>query len=395
MDEKREVRPKPKAIDPSATDDGSEIELSGPSVRELHFLGEPILALNAATNNLSVPAHVLRHPLVENRYFFTLPGSLLDDVLGAIGEKAVDPDLVTLERSLSEICGDHSTSVGFWNGQAFPYCLLRTGPMKRPSAEESNTLGWNMHAAQLDNAMRLIEERTEPFTKVSRAYAGWLLTNLEFLNEHDALLTRYSDMVKRWGLGRLGILLPKGTSLPGDDPAADPRWKEHTLAFEAFFVRWRLQGLAAPYLPVPLQPLMGGDFPASVLPQVARAGGVFCLPDTFPIPSRDELRNLLEASIHGSQRPGHLEVWMSLIAADNAARKSLPKYARLFELQHYWRIVHHRYKAFLRGKIDVLKGVVGRFLGIKQSTIREHLRFINKQLGNDWCSRGTFPFGPF
>ena len=141
--------------------------------------------------------------------------------------------------------------------------------------------------------------------------------------------------------------------------------EEFASAFEEFFVRWRLLGLAAPYLPVPLQPLMGGDFPATVLPQVTRAGGVFCLPDTFPIPSRDDLRNLLEASIHGSRKPGHLEEWMALICAKNSAKKPLVKYARLFQLQHYWRIVHQRYKESLRGKIDLLKGVMGRFLGVE------------------------------
>ena len=209
MDERREINPEPKATEAKATNVGAKVELSGRSACEVRFVGEPILAMKAETNNLSAPLQMLSHPLVASKFFFALPSSLLTDILVVIDERTVDPDLLTLEQSLSEICGDHAASVGFWNGQAFPYGLLRSGPMKRPSVEESNSLGWDMPETQLANTMRLIEERLEPFAKVSRAYAGWLLTNLEFVTEHDALLTQYSDMVKRWGLGQLGLLPPR------------------------------------------------------------------------------------------------------------------------------------------------------------------------------------------
>ena len=203
-------------------------------------------------------------------------------------------------------------------------------------------------------------------------------------------------MVLRRGLDRLGILLPKGMFLPGDDPTADPRWPEYKSAFEEFFIRWRLAAPAAPYLPIPLQPLMGGQFPVTILPQVMRAGGVFVLPDTFPIPSRDSLRGMLEDSLHGTKAPDHLADWMAIIASDNTAKKSLLKFARLLEVQHYYRILHHRHASVLQRQMTILKEILAAFLGTKQRTIHEDLLLIRNRLGGNWLERGSkSPLGPF
>jgi hypothetical protein len=232
--------------------------------------------------------------------------------------------------------------------------------------------------------MRTYGQRSERFAKVTRGYAGWLMTNRQFLAEHDELLAAWAQMIRKWGLDRLGILLPHGISLPGNDPTADPQWPGYGAAFEAFFLRWRLQGLAAPRLPVPLQPLMAGVFPASILPQVMRAAGVFCIPDTYPIPSRDELRGMLEDSLHGSGRPEHLVEWMTIIAGHNAAKKPIPRYARLFEVQHYWRVLHQRHPEALRRKGEVVKRAIASFLGTSEGAIHSDLLVIRNKLGADW-----------
>ena len=122
------------------------------------------------------------------------------------------------------------------------------------------------------------EQLRMPFLNVTRGYAGWLLTNREFLDEHDAIFSKWSVMVQRWGLNNLGIFLPKGYLSQGLDPTEDPKWPAYSKEFENFFIRWRLQGMAAPYLPIPLQPLMAGVFPISVVRQVSRAEGSFVCP---------------------------------------------------------------------------------------------------------------------
>ena len=257
-------------------------------------------------------------------------------------------------------------------------------------------LGWKKNQATVDRAMKLADERLAPIRRIARGYAGWLLTNRQFLDEHDAIVERWKEMARRWGFYRLGIQPIEQQFSPGDDSMIDPQWPDYSREFEEFFIRWRLLGLKAPYLPVPLQPLMAGQFPVSVLPQLTRAGGVFCLPDTYPIPSRDELRNLLEGAIHGSPSPAHLITWSRIIASKNTSKTPIAKFGRIFVLQHYYRILHCRHSNALRRRIKDLIGVLAKFFSTTERTIVGDLRTIRKSLGAKWLDRGhSSTIGPF
>lgn len=369
-----------------AADSDFKVECDIPADTKITFLGKPILALDSATNNLAVPARFRHHPLVQDRYFCTLPRALWDELYNRLGPKKFDPELVELEDTFSEICGDHAQNAGFWNGLPMRYSLRRR-PMEL-SLEVAQVNGFASNQVELEQWLQLAEERTSGIAKVTRAYAGWLMTNGTFLGELDDLVTTWAAMARRWGFDRLGIVLPRGMFLEGDDPKADPRWDGYNAAFEQFFGRWRLLRLAAPYLPDPLQPLMGGQFPISILPQIMRSGGAFVMPDTFPIPSRDSLRGILEDSLHGAT-PDHLDEWMAIVASDNTAKKPLLRYSRLFEVQHYLRILHQRHSKALQRKLSVANEVLAGFLGVAKRTIDDDLKFLNKRLGTDWIHRGA------
>lgn len=357
-----------------------------PPDAEIQFAGAPILALNPATNNLTVPSRFLRHPLVQDRYFCTLPQDFWRPVYDGVGQNRFDPELVELETTLSGMCGDHSRYAGFKNGRAFSF-PLRQRPMQL-SSEAAQAAAIDRNQAQLDHIARTAEERSAAVTKTTRAYTGWLLTNPQFLGELDELLKTWAVMVRRWGFDRLGIVLPKSGLIPGDDPTADERWAGYSFAFEQFFARWRLRGMAAPYLPVPLEPLMAGRFPVSVLHQIMNSGGAFVLPDIYPIPSRDQLRALLEDALHRSTAPDHLDEWRKLIASDNTAKKPFVRYARLFEVQHYYRNLQQRHARALGGELASVKAALASFLGAAARTINDDLKFLNRRLGRDWVERG-------
>jgi hypothetical protein len=159
-------------------------------------------------------------------------------------------------------------------------------------------------------------------------------------------------------------------------------------AFTDFFARWRLTGLAAPGLPVPLQPLMAGVLPANIVRQLEDVGGIFFLPDTFPIPSRDELRWLLEDAIHGSDNPEHLAEWVQIVRASNLAKNKISMYARKFKVQHYWRILQQRHGNSLRRKTGKLEEVLAAFLQVKVGLMHQDLMSLRKSLGPDWYRRG-------
>src|SRR5690242_10681103 len=68
-----------------------------PPNAEIHFVGNPILALDPRLNNTSVPARFRNHRLVEDRYFCTLPCDFWDLVYNGVGPECFDPELVELE----------------------------------------------------------------------------------------------------------------------------------------------------------------------------------------------------------------------------------------------------------------------------------------------------------
>jgi hypothetical protein len=118
------------------------------------------------------------------------------------------------------------------------------------------------------------------------------------------------------------------------------------------------------------------------------SGGAFVLPDIYSVPSREQLRGMLEDSLHRASSAEHLSDWMKLIAADNAAKKSFAMFARLFEVQHYYRLLHHRHEAALRRKLGPVKDALAAFLEVERRTIDEDLKFLNQRLGPEWIQRG-------
>ena len=147
---------------------------------------------------------------------------------------------------------------------------------------------------------------------------------------------------------------------------------------------------------------MAGNLPVSILPQLVRAGGVFCIPDTFPVPSRDELRNLLEGALHGRKdNDEHLKEWMKLIAKDNVAKKPILRFGRLFLIQHYYRVLRHRHSRALHRKSKVVNEILMKFLEntslkVSLKTIVSDVQFLQERLGRNWLERNpSWDIGPF
>jgi hypothetical protein len=64
------------------------------------------------------------------------------------------------------------------------------------------------------------------------------------------------------------------------------------------------------------------------------------------------------------------------------AKKSIASYARLLEIQHYYRAVHHRHPKAIRLNIKTLNEVLARFLQTAKKTIpRRRLGGRNPRVG--------------
>lgn len=357
--------------------------------------GKPVSAQAPMRRSATVLDKYREHPWVRNQHFYTLPSRLWELVLHDTDREAFDSGNLTMELELSELSGDHSASVGFWDGQRISFEFLRRSELRVPALADIQALGWEIDVARFAANMNELDRHSKRFFDPLQSYLGWLMSDPTFLNEHDAFLEKWSSYVAHGEIGRSPFLLDFGTgaarefnqSQLTDDDRADPQTAGFLSEYEDFCRRWRLIRLAGPWLPVPRRPMLLGEMAASVVPQLVREGGLFWIPDTIPIPSRDELRNILDSALHGGEQPSHLQPWKEIIASDNAARKELTRFRRVFEVQHYWRNLKRRHAKSMKRREGKIKQALASYLDVSVDCVHRDLLFLNNQLGRDWTSR--------
>jgi hypothetical protein len=231
--------------------------------------------------------------------------------------------------------------------------------------------------AKVRDVMAEADKRLDAVAAVARGYCGWLLTNRAFLGEQAKLLGRHLTLLGRYRLSKLAVA---GVNSAAPAVRAAPR-AAHKFgqALIAFCTRWQLADLIAPGLPVPLQPQVPLTSPA-LATQRMRSGGVMVyLPHIFPVPSRDELREILGDALHARRSSPHLGEWMDIIASGNATKTTqIARFARLFELQHYLRILQDRHGDALHRKLTQLRGVFANFFHVGDETIDADLKLIRR-----------------
>jgi hypothetical protein len=210
------------------------------------------------------------------------------------------------------------------------------------------------------------------------------MTNSDFLGELDSLTEDFGEPMRRWGTTVVGLPIPSHQSPGVFNPTGEAGWAEYDSAVVEFCVRWRLRGLAGPRIPIPMQPMMAGQFPLSILPQLMRAGGVFNWPDTFPLLARDELRDMLANALDASNSSKHLDDWKRIISSGNRAKNEIGKFERLFRFQHFWKLLRERHPQAFEGRLNCVERAFAEYLGVKESTIRLDRSKIREKLGANW-----------
>lgn len=227
-------------------------------------------------------------------------------------------------------------------------------------------------------------------TEALVAYLGWLMTNLQFLDEHRELFCGDGEVFLKEGLpARIGAIREPIISDWELKRETDAPFQRATDRLHQFCVKWRLSHLAAPFLPEPLpQQDLSIAAHTDVGQSYARQDGMrgIVIPETMPLPGGSDLRNLLGASSEGSapEKSPHLLEWLQLISSHNSGKRKLERYSRLFKLQHYFRLLQRRYSEALKRKTVKLHFAFARYFGVTEEVIKADLQFIRKQLGRDW-----------
>jgi len=343
-----------------------------------------VLAHDLRSRHPTVPAECQAHPLVRGQFFYTIPPQLLQKVFkGEVGEAlAFDRDLYNLECKLAAFSGDHCYRVGIWRNWPIDFVLMDRTPLRR---EDLIELG--LPEAEADLTANTANKRSSSFNEIGSAYCGWLMTNPVFLGEMDVLLEKLGEQMLRWGTFMVG--LPISNSMePGQfNPTSEEGWQEYDAAVLEFCVRWRLQGLAGPRIPVPMRPMISGQFPITILNQLMRAGGVFNWPDTFPLFARDVLRDLIADALRPSSDSQHLEGWHKIIDVKNKAKNQFPALERRFRFQHFWRLLRQRHPGIFNRRTARVERAFAAFFGVTESSMHADRMTIQKALGKDWDLR--------
>ncbi len=332
----------------------------------------PLLSDMPGLRNTSVPAADRLHPWIKQKTFYALPVGLWKAVIKELGSSRFNADHIALELRLSEICEDHTVQVGFRDGQPILFNRLRTSPLSFPKPDYGD---WRTKSdSDWKACLRELNVRADYFSSIIRGYLGWLLTNSLFLDEHDRLWEGASEELIGASIPRIIEARQSGRDLPDGWQLQPGSTNGVAAQFRDFCSRWRLSQLAGPYLPVPVEP----RFPNQLAPQ--QAAPQFQIPDIIAIDGSGLVREMITDTLR-QPRAEHLAEWMQIVEPDNQGRKTIHRFARLFELQHYSRALAQRHPDALARNKERLHLAFASYFRTSIDTIRGDLRFLKKRLG--------------
>jgi hypothetical protein len=135
-------------------------------------------------------------------------------------------------------------------------------------------------------------------------------------------------------------------------------------------VRWRLAGLASPDLPEPLAPALPVVDPDPLRWHMKAGGLTLFLPDTFPTPSRDELRRLTQ-TFQDRRTPDHLRGWAQIKTKQAQGGAGARRYAHLLLVHHWLGILETRHGDRMTGRTADIQSATAQCLGCKRESVRK------------------------
>lgn len=264
--------------------------------------------------------------------------------------------------------------VGFLDGKpiSYPYLNTRSSDEKIVSASEADSMGWTQQQVDAVNGMSgfLASQHNQ---KIS--YCGWLMSKHTFRSEHDQLVKAHAQVFGSGPPEFTQCVMEDESELDGERSTLIDRWR-------SFYSKWRINKLVAPGLPDPggvQWADLGQDFTPAHLCESTRGPRIS---DIQMLPDGDTLRALMKDS-SPMEQDRHLRDWQKLIDPSNPSKNKIERYARLFQLQHYWRILFSRHAASLKRQTGRLELTFADYLAIDHASIHKDLQHMRDQLGPD------------
>lgn len=248
---------------------------------------QAIQQLSAKMPSPSIPEEYKDDSRVKGKLLFVLPPDLIVLLKREI-EDQLSEDAWHFEEELSAACP--RPYVGFWGGSPIAFGRLHLSPNSDnlPKATRYDLENLEAFKEVHDPTESQLAEYYEILARVGNgvdvealrqptlAYAGWLATNPTFQREHRDFFDKHTKLISELGSPVLAVKpLFVGDSdskvfethyAVSDDPEAIAFTKD----FEEFCVKWRLEGMTAPYLPNPAQFVQGTAARRTALGHLAR-----------------------------------------------------------------------------------------------------------------------------
>ncbi len=315
---------------------------------------------------MELPKALRNESRLQHDPLYAIPAEMLEALGDRNGGPRLDARAQEVESRLTDHC-ERVGIVGYEGGRPVQYDLLR-------STERDVAIYWDLMQQYNSRAGKPppsadvhaeLRRKLGHLANVPRGFAGWLVTNRGFLAERDTLYRRHHGAIDRYGLP------PAGLTWMAYDPRRKPRGKHEAFLCELadFCVRWRLQGMAARDLPVPLGPQVP-ILQSPIMLRHLNAGGFgMFLPDTFPVPSRDELREIGTA-IQAQRLPAHLAGWGKIIRRESDDL-GVARYGNMLIVHHVLNALRSRHPRLFPRNIGRIDAAIAHHVGVDCESVRK------------------------
>jgi hypothetical protein len=274
------------------------------------------------------------------------------------------------ERHLTEFCAERDL-IGFAWQRGVSSFLLHTRPVDMVLPHTLETLNEHLREgeelygysrSQVETMLADLEGRSCDVDSRLAGYAGWLMSTPQFLEELSELKGKGAATVsKARGFPMISWLHDDATLKDAGHLGRIPKKKSaFRNDYRDFCKRWCLNRLVTWELPEPTGP-SGCRLVAGITADLAQQGvGVF-IPYGFVNSTNMDLSKLVK-ELRECTAPEHLRDWVDSGLQERKGAGS-KRFARLFAFKHYWELIESRHGSRLGKNKEVLKQVLGTFLG--------------------------------
>jgi hypothetical protein len=303
----------------------------------------------------------------DTSVLYGLPEPLIDSLARELPNFFAD-DEHGFERRLSTRLVSHY-SIGLVNGQPVRSCLFEQRKAVTISEEDFQLMGWGkcgLTRDQVNDDCAEAERRGALMHDQTVAYAGWLMTNPNFLTEVIALREQTRELESEVFEEGRGYLFDA--------------------EMNAFCARWQLAKMASWDLPEP----QGPNFAGIDLPESSRRDAEQVkleLPLTMRIPARMPIRDIV-SEISNAAEQLHLREWQMILDRDSDDGSGLRQFRSIFQIQFFRNVVlASRYLDRFKGRVEPLDRAFGRFLELGEDSVKKLRLKIERRLRGQQSGR--------